>query len=112
MLNDMIFNHEEMDEIKKIVESVDKKENNPLLFYKQLISMINNADFMPKNQKDDYNEIEKKNKAYKANRDFCLLSSQLNVVGFYNSVEFIQIFLVDKKKGKGNSIANFHRQCD
>lgn len=104
MLNDMIFNHEEMEKIKKIVESVDKKENNPLLFYKQLISMINNADFMPENQKDDYNEIEKKNKAYKANRDFCLLSSQLNVVGFYNSVEFIQIFLVDKKKGKGNSI--------
>lgn len=100
----MKFSLEEMGKIKKIVESVEKNEKNPFLLYRQLISAVNQADFMPESPKNDYNEIEKKNKAYKANRDFCLLSSQLNIVGFYNSVEFIQIFLVDKKKGKENSI--------
>lgn len=105
MLNDKAFGLEEMEEIKKIVESIKKDDKNPFLFYKQLMSAINKADFMPRNKKNNYNEVEKKNKAYKANRDYCLLSSkQLNVVGFYNSVEVVQIFLIDKTKDRRNPI--------
>ena len=105
MLNDMAFDLEEVKKIKSIVESIEKDDKNPFLFYKKLISAVNKADFIPRNKKNDYNEIEKKNKAYKANRDYCLLSSkQLNVVGFYKSVEVIQIFLIDKTKDRKNPI--------